>query len=508
MSNIYIQEPPTSGKVLLKTTVGDIDIELWSRECPLACRNFVQLCMEGYYNGTVFHRLVKGFIVQGGDPNGDGTGGESIYGHTFRDEFHSRLRFVRRGLVAMANSGKHDNGSQFFFTLGPTQELQNVHTLFGKVAGDTIYNMLRLEEGEVYENERPHFPAKILRTEVLHNPFSDIVPRALKSKKSEGKETKKKEKGVKNYGLLSFGDEAEEEEQETNEFVQKSAFSGKSKSSHDVLDDPKLSKQAIDVKPGGSKAKAKAASGSESEQEEVEKEDRGTSSRDKKQIEQDAQAIRDKLKKKKEDSKPAPPPPQESSSDSDSDFGLESERKKVKLEQAAKIRDEISKLKKDYQSDKRKDRAKLDQEEESKKKKQVTSEVMKEFLSVQEQYSEKKKQLPKKGSSRESFTLQLLEKFKNKLHNVQEQAADEEPDEAAATGSGATAAGEGDEDVEQDIERGTWLSHRLQFEKNDPILAKDAVTKDDDWYDVYDPRNPLNKRKRGEKVEKRDKAGK
>lgn len=292
MSNIYIQEPPTSGKVLLKTTVGDIDIELWSRECPLACRNFVQLCMEGYYNGTVFHRLVKGFIVQGGDPNGDGTGGESIYGHTFRDEFHSRLRFVRRGLVAMANSGKHDNGSQFFFTLGPTQELQNVHTLFGKVAGDTIYNMLRLEEGEVYENERPHFPAKILKTEVLHNPFSDIIPRALKSKKSEGKEMKKKEKGVKNYGLLSFGDEAEEEEQETNEYVQKSAFSGKSKSSHDVLDDPKLSKQAIDVKPGGSKAKAQAASGSESEQE-----DRGTSSRDKKQIEQDAQAIRDKLKK-------------------------------------------------------------------------------------------------------------------------------------------------------------------------------------------------------------------
>uniref|UniRef100_A0A1Q3F6N8 Spliceosome-associated protein CWC27 homolog n=1 Tax=Culex tarsalis TaxID=7177 RepID=A0A1Q3F6N8_CULTA len=505
MSNIYIQEPPTSGKVLLKTTVGDIDIELWSRECPLACRNFVQLCMEGYYNGTVFHRLVKGFIVQGGDPNGDGTGGESIYGHTFRDEFHSRLRFVRRGLVAMANSGKHDNGSQFFFTLGPTQELQNVHTLFGKVAGDTIYNMLRLEEGEVYENERPHFPAKILKTEVLHNPFPDIVPRVLKTKKSDAKETKRKEKGVKNYGLLSFGDEAEEEEQETNEFVQKSAFSGKSKSSHDVLDDPKLSKQAIDVKAGGSKAKAKAASGSESEQDE--EEDRGTSSRDKKQIERDAQAVRDKLKKKKEESKPAPPPPpKESSSDSDSDFGLESERKKLKQEQAAKIRDEISKLKKDYQSDKRKDRAKLDQEEESKKKKQVTSEVMKEFLSVQEQYSEKKKQLPKKGSSRENFTLQLLEKFKNKLHNVQEQAGDgEEEEPAAAT---ATTSGGGDEDVEKDIEQGTWLSHRLQFEKNDPILAKDAVTKDDDWYDVYDPRNPLNKRKRGEKVEKSDKARK
>lgn len=65
--------------MLLQTTVGDIDIELWSRECPKACRNFIQLCMEGYYNNTIFHRVVKGFIVQGGDPNGDGTGGESIY---------------------------------------------------------------------------------------------------------------------------------------------------------------------------------------------------------------------------------------------------------------------------------------------------------------------------------------------------------------------------------------------------------------------------------------------
>ena len=68
MSNIYIQEPPTNGKVCLETTVGDIEIELWSRECPKACRNFVQLCMENYYNKTKFHRVIKDFIVQGGDP--------------------------------------------------------------------------------------------------------------------------------------------------------------------------------------------------------------------------------------------------------------------------------------------------------------------------------------------------------------------------------------------------------------------------------------------------------
>lgn len=196
MSNIYIQEPPTSGKVLLRTTVGDIDIELWARECPKACRNFVQLCLEGYYNGTTFHRLVKGFIVQGGDPNNDGTGGESIYGHPFKDEFHSRLRYSRRGLVGMANSGKDDNGSQFFFTFAPTPELENKNTLFGKVTGDTVFNMLKLEEGIVDHQERPMYAHRIISTEVLSNPFNDIVPRSL-PKPTKVKKSKKEKQGVK-----------------------------------------------------------------------------------------------------------------------------------------------------------------------------------------------------------------------------------------------------------------------------------------------------------------------
>nr|CAH7751722.1 unnamed protein product [Callosobruchus chinensis]CAH7762235.1 unnamed protein product [Callosobruchus chinensis] len=190
MSNIYILEPPTSGKVLLKTTVGDIDIELWSKEAPKACRNFIQLCLEGYYNNTIFHRVVKDFIVQGGDPTGDGTGGESIFGQPFKDEFHQRLKFTRRGLLAMANAGKDDNGSQFFFTMGATPELNNKHTIFGKVTGDTVFNMLKLEEGLV-EDERPVYPNKILKTEVLNNPFPDIEPRI---QNVEVKEKKRKEK--------------------------------------------------------------------------------------------------------------------------------------------------------------------------------------------------------------------------------------------------------------------------------------------------------------------------
>ncbi|CAH1999806.1 unnamed protein product [Acanthoscelides obtectus] len=187
-----IQHKPS---VLLKTSVGDIDIELWAKEAPKACRNFIQLCLEGYYNNTIFHRVLKGFIVQGGDPTGDGTGGESIYGQPFKDEFHQRLKFTRRGLLAMANAGKDDNGSQFFFTMAATPELNNKHTIFGKVSGDTVFNMLKLEEGLI-EDESPVYPNKILKTEVLLNPFPDIVPRI---QRVEVKEKRKKDKktGVK-----------------------------------------------------------------------------------------------------------------------------------------------------------------------------------------------------------------------------------------------------------------------------------------------------------------------
>uniref|UniRef100_A0ACB8EQJ0 Uncharacterized protein n=1 Tax=Sphaerodactylus townsendi TaxID=933632 RepID=A0ACB8EQJ0_9SAUR len=167
MSNIYIQEPPTNGKVLLKTTAGDIDIELWSKEAPKACGNFVQLCMEDYYDNTIFHRVVPEFIVQGGDPTGTGSGGESIYGAPFKDEFHSTISFNRRGLVAMANAGPHDNGSPVLLYFGVADELNNKHTIFGKVLQGS--------------SPKPHYL---------------------------------------NFSLLSFGEEAEEEEVEVNKVSQ------------------------------------------------------------------------------------------------------------------------------------------------------------------------------------------------------------------------------------------------------------------------------------------------
>ncbi|KAG2235834.1 hypothetical protein INT48_003946 [Thamnidium elegans] len=228
MSNIYALEPHTNGKVILHTTSGDIEIELWGKEAPRATRNFIQLCLEGYYDNTIFHRVVPDFLVQGGDPTGTGQGGESIYDQGFPDEFHSRLRFNRRGLVGLANTGQDDNGSQFFITLDRADDLTKKHTLFGRVAGDTLFNVMKMTELELDENERPLYPPRIKTAEVVLNPFDDIIPRItaeekrvaklMDQKKLEAEQLKQKRKGAKKrLNLLSFGEEAEEFEPPTSE---------------------------------------------------------------------------------------------------------------------------------------------------------------------------------------------------------------------------------------------------------------------------------------------------
>lgn len=158
-----------------------------------------------------------------------GLGGESIYDEGFPDEFHSRLRFNRRGLVGLANTGQDDNGSQFFITLDRADDLTKKHTLFGRVAGDTLFNVMKMTELEVDDNERPLYPPKIKSTEVVLNPFDDIIPRIspqerkmaklMEQKKiEEAEQAKKKKKGQKKQlNLLSFGEEAEEFEPPASE---------------------------------------------------------------------------------------------------------------------------------------------------------------------------------------------------------------------------------------------------------------------------------------------------
>mmetsp|Transcript_36307 Transcript_36307/g.58272 ORF Transcript_36307/g.58272 Transcript_36307/m.58272 type:complete len:522 (+) Transcript_36307:50-1615(+) len=229
ISGGYAVEPPTYGKVLLHTTVGDIDIELWPKQAPKACRNFVQLAMEEYYNGCIFHRVIPNFMVQTGDPSNTGNGGESIYGIPFKDEFHSRLKFSHRGIVAMANSGqKNENQSQFFITLDKASWLDRKHTIFGKVTGNTLYNLLKFNDLQI-ENDKTVIPQKITSIEILLSPFDDIQPRLTRTQKREiEQEEKKQEKlnkqnqlkqlGAKNDAkLLAFGEDEESEEDQEDD---------------------------------------------------------------------------------------------------------------------------------------------------------------------------------------------------------------------------------------------------------------------------------------------------
>jgi len=456
MSNIYIQEPPSNGKVLLKTSIGDIDIELWSKEAPKACRNFVQLCLEGYYNNTIFHRVVKGFIAQGGDPTGTGTGGESIYGKPFKDEFHQRLKFNRRGLVAMANAGKDDNASQFFFTLDRTEELNKKHTIFGKVGGNTIYNMIRFNDLEIDEDDRPLSPPKILKTEVLYNPFDDIEARKKANIINEvdgevigkDKKIKSKSKATKNYKLLSFGEEAEEDEEETVVLTKEH----KVKSSHDVLADPKfISSQSVVIEP--------------------------TTNKRKEEDEHASDNVRKKLKKD-ENSKTTKPLEDKSSDDDDDD------RQTKKNKRRKALQEEARQLKKDIKAkDKVVEEVKQVQQEEEKEE-EMANDLMKQLVEERKQFLKNKKEnkMFKKGGDRESQTLALLAGFETKIHDIKDDEDDIKPAETSV----------------EDEDSG-WMSHKLNFEDSEQRVeerAKDANMKDNDWYDIYDPRNPLNQRRR------------
>ncbi len=115
---------------VFKTDKGDIKVELFAKQVPNTVNNFVFLAREGYYDDTIFHRVIADFMVQGGDPTATGRGGP---GYSFRDEFDPELRHDKPGILSMANAGPNTNGSQFFLTHVPTPWLDNKHAVFGKI---------------------------------------------------------------------------------------------------------------------------------------------------------------------------------------------------------------------------------------------------------------------------------------------------------------------------------------------------------------------------------------
>lgn len=134
-------------KITLHTTAGDIEATMYASKAPLTCANFLNLARRGYYDNVAFHRVIDGFMLQGGDPTESGRGGP---GYKFADEFHPELRHKAPGVFSMANAGPGTNGSQFFVTHVPTPWLDGKHSVFGEVtSGQDVVN--RITKGDTIQ---------------------------------------------------------------------------------------------------------------------------------------------------------------------------------------------------------------------------------------------------------------------------------------------------------------------------------------------------------------------
>lgn len=140
--------------VVLQTSKGNLEIALFKDVAPLAVENFMTHIKDGYYNGVAFHRIIKDFMIQGGDPTESGRGGESIWHKEFKDEFKDRV-FDHAGIVAMANHGPNTNGSQFFITTAPTPWLNGGYTIFGELATPASFATLSKLNNVAVNGSRP-----------------------------------------------------------------------------------------------------------------------------------------------------------------------------------------------------------------------------------------------------------------------------------------------------------------------------------------------------------------
>ena len=149
--------------VKFETSLGDFKVELFADKAPMTVKNFMDLMGKDYYNGTIFHRVIAGFMNQGGDPTGTGRGGP---GYTIPDEFHPDLKHDEPGILSMANAGPDTGGSQFFITVDATPWLDNRHAIFGKVIeGYDIVTSINTVKTDW--NDRPQEPVTINKITVL-----------------------------------------------------------------------------------------------------------------------------------------------------------------------------------------------------------------------------------------------------------------------------------------------------------------------------------------------------
>lgn len=150
-------------KVLLETSMGNIIVRLYDNRAPITTDNFKKLVSEGFYDGTIFHRVIPEFMIQGGDPTGTGTGGP---GYKIKDEFHPQLRHNKPGILSMANAGPNTGGSQFFITVAPTPWLDDKHSVFGEVV-EGLDIVIAMSEVERDSRDKPVEEIKIIKASIM-----------------------------------------------------------------------------------------------------------------------------------------------------------------------------------------------------------------------------------------------------------------------------------------------------------------------------------------------------
>jgi len=158
--------------VTLYTTLGEIKCEIFCETVPKAAENFLALCASGSYDDCLFHRNIKTFMVQTGDPTGTGKGGQSIWGRPFADEIRSTLKFNARGIIAMANAGPDTNKSQFFITYSKQPHLEGKYTIFGRVI-DGMDTLDAMEKVPVNEKNRPLHEIRLTHITIHANPIAN-----------------------------------------------------------------------------------------------------------------------------------------------------------------------------------------------------------------------------------------------------------------------------------------------------------------------------------------------
>ncbi|KAI5124218.1 hypothetical protein M0805_005068 [Coniferiporia weirii] len=473
---------PTRGRVIIETTVGELDIELWSKETPKTCRNFIALAMEGYYDGVIFHRVVPDFLVQTGDRTGTGGGGESIYGGQFEDEIHPRLRYAHRGLVGMANNNtKNSNDSQFFITLDRTDELHGKHTLFGRCIGDTIFNVMKIGSMELDGDGRPLYPPKIKTVRIVENPFEDIVPRitaaerrvqlrAREQAQREREEEIRRKGAKKDTKLLSFQDDETGEEEPI-------IFKKKAIVRPDLIDNTE--QLAVSINPDlVAQASSSKATASKS---------RDDSDRKNKETDEKS----DKKKRKE-------------ANDADSIVGLREKHAKELATAETERQKEISKLEKEIRNldSRRIGGSDSESDGNGRRNKKTKHSYLEEELAKYEKGRGLKSKKDGRGrkAKDEGDVLAKMDAFKSKLKGSFLDA-DEPQADSGTVDEGAITNPDGENaEVAMEIDNDTgFLSHKLLFPKdNDEEVAK--AERD---YEVIDPRQRSARAKEEERERKK-----